>query len=89
MTKKTLDRESQEIEKLLTRAINTLGEDVVLDAFVRAVGPNATPIDPSSTFEPWLAPDIRLCTESSTLRVNLPAAMDALTSELLRLMTRH
>jgi hypothetical protein len=90
MAQKTLDCEAQQCKQLLTRAIDTLGEDVVLDAFRRAVGQSATPIDPSSSpFEAWLADNIQPRAVQTMMRVNLPTAMDALTSELLRLLTRH
>jgi hypothetical protein len=92
MAEKTFPREAQDLEQLSTRAINALGEDIVLDAFVRAAWLDATPFAPaSSAFEEAfeekgagiIPPDVQMT------RVNLPAVMDALEAELRRMLTEH
>lgn len=88
MAEKRLPREAQDLEQLSTRAIDALGEDIVLDAFVRAAWLDATPFaQASSAFEEWGA-DI-IPREVQMTRVNLPAVMDALEAELRRMLTEH
>ena len=52
-----------------------------------ALGFDSTPLDPSSSpFEAWVADTIP---DAQMTRLNLPAAMDALKTELRRMLTEH
>jgi hypothetical protein len=85
MGEQTLSREAQELEQLLTRATNTLGENVVRDAVVRALGLDATPVDPSSSpYEVWVAE--KIASALQMIPAHLPAAIDALKAELRRML---
>jgi hypothetical protein len=85
MGEQTLSREAQELEQLLTRATDTLGENVVRDAVVRALGLDATPADPaSSPYEVWVAEKIARAFQ--TIPAHLPAAIDSLKNELRRML---
>jgi hypothetical protein len=85
MGEQTLSREAQELEQLLTRATNTLGEDVVRDVVARALGLDVTPVDPaSSPYEAWVAE--RIARAVQTIPVHLPAAIDTLKADLRRML---
>jgi hypothetical protein len=85
MKDQTLSRDAQALAQLLTRATNTLGEDVVRDAVVHALGLDATPVDPSSSpYEAWVAE--RIGRAAQTMLVHLPVGIDTLKAELRRML---
>jgi hypothetical protein len=77
----------QELQELLSRARNSLGSDVLYDAFVHALEVHATRFTPSSAFGAFGA-DIG-SREIQEMRTDRRAAMEAIKAELRRLLTKR
>jgi hypothetical protein len=76
-----------ELRQLLTRARNSLGSDVLYDAFIHALEVHATRFTPSSTFGA-VGADVG-SGEIPERHTDRRAAMEAIKTELRRLLTMH
>jgi hypothetical protein len=76
-----------ELRQLLTRARNSLGSDVLYDAFIHALEVHATRFTPSSTFGA-VGADVG-SGEIPERHTDRRAAMEAIKTELRRLLTKH